>query len=168
MSSQSSIAPSAEFIEVKTAIKVLLSEVKDLKTTVNTLKATVSNVETKISNVAVKMSNIETKVENDLKSMENTVGRMENTVNRKIGNLWWQVGLGLIAGFYLIFHVFDDKLDFMNEQYSDRFSRMEAGISVSSPDVLVLIDKIKKDYEDKLASQKVKAKSEPLKPKKKK
>ena len=161
MSAQDNITSSAEFIVIKTEIEVLLNEVKDLKTTV-------SNIETKISNVEVKMSNIETKVENDLKSMENTVGRMENTVNRKIGNLWWQVGLGLIAGFYLIFHVFDDKLDFMNEQYSDRFSRMEAGISVSSPDVLVLIDKIKKDYEDKLASQNIKTKSEKIKPKKKK
>ena len=158
MSSQNNITPSAEFIEIKAEIEVLLNEVKDLKTTV---KTTVSSIE-------AKFSNIETKVENELKSMENTIGRMENTVNRKIGNLWWQVGLGIIAGFYLIFHAFDDKLDFMNEQYSDRFSRMEAGISVSSPDVLVLIDKIKKDYEDKLASQKIKNQSEKLKPKKKK
>ncbi len=145
MGTQDGITPSAEFIEIKAEIETVIHEVKDLKNTVH---------------------NLEKKVENDLRSMENTVGSMENTVNRRIGNLWWQVGLGLIAGFYLILHVFDDKLDFMNEQYSDRFGRMEAGISISSPDVLVLIDKIKKDYENKLASQK--DKSKPLKPKKKK
>ena len=102
-----------------------------------------------------------------VRSVENDLRSVENTVNKKIGNLWWQVGLGLIAGFYLIFHVFDDKLDFMNEHYSDRFSRMEAGISVSSPDVLVLIDKIKKDYENKLNFQKTNNKPEKSKLKKK-
>ena len=80
----------------------------------------------------------------EIVSVKSIVINFEQQFNTRMNRFLWQVIIVIIGGFSIAFFFFYNKFDVMNDHYSDRLSRIEAGISLSSPEVLNLIDKIKK------------------------
>ena len=83
------------------------------------------------------------------------VHNLEHILNKRTNYLIWLIGVLIVGGFSIgIFFIYDklsliddkftERVAFMNDQYSDRFSRIEAGVSISTPEVLALIDQLRK------------------------